>query len=201
MAGGSFASRGTVVTMRVAVTGGIAEGKTTVVRYLAELGFQTASSDQFARECFQEPDVQRQLAKILDSDEPVVPARLRAAIESSSSVRRQVNRVMHPGVVSRIQASKAQFIEVPLLIEACLHPLFDQVWVVTCGPEEQLRRLRERDGTSPVGTLVESQLSSFAKTPFGDVVVRTNLPLETVKRFVWHAAKHAFGLEIARFEG
>jgi len=187
--------------MRIAVTGGIAEGKSTVVRFLGDFGHSTDSSDVFARECFYEPSTQLELATLLGGAPPVDAARLRSAISQSDDFRRQVNRVMHPGVVSRILQSSATFFEVPLLIETCLHPLFDQVWVVTCGPEEQRARLIQRDGDASAAKIMASQLTSFVKTPFADVVIRTNAPIETVKRFVQHAGNTLLKNEIARIEG
>ena len=178
-------------TMRIAITGGIAEGKSTVLRILADMGHETASSDAYARECFYEASVQQGLASLLRLPAPVEPAQLRKALAESSEIRRGVNRLIHPHVVHRIVSSSAVFVEVPLLIESCLQSLFEQVWVVTCGPEEQLRRIVERDGPELAQKLVDSQLKSFAKTPFGDVVLRTNEGLETVKRNIRHAAKFA----------
>jgi dephospho-CoA kinase len=175
--------------MRVAVTGGIAEGKSTVLGYLAELGYETASSDLYARECFFDEGIQHQLANLLETQIPVSPDQLRPVLASSFQIRRAVNRAMHPLVVDRILASSAEFFEVPLLIETCLHPLFDEVWVVTCGLEEQLLRLAERYGEDQAMLLIDSQLRTLSKTPFCDVEVRTNTPQETVKRFVGRAAR------------
>jgi dephospho-CoA kinase len=175
--------------MRVAVTGGIAEGKSTVLAMLDDLGFQTASSDQFARQAFYEAEVQAQFSKLTGLPLPVSPADLRGALVGSTVLRRAVNRIMHPHVVASIEESAAQFIEVPLLIETCLQTMFDEVWVVTCGPEEQTRRLDARYGQESGARLIDTQLSSFVKTPFADVVVRTNLPIETVKRYVEQVAQ------------
>jgi dephospho-CoA kinase len=178
--------------MRIAVTGGIAEGKSTVLASLEAAGYLTASSDSFARDCFLEPPIQAELAQLLNAPSPVEPGLLRRKLSESIAIRRAVNRLMHPRVVARILASPAAFVEVPLLIEACLHPLFDEVWVVTCGPEEQLRRLEARGGGEPAILLMDAQLRSFAKTAFGDVIVRTNFEPETVMRFVYRQAKRAF---------
>jgi dephospho-CoA kinase len=187
--------------MRIAVTGGIAEGKSTVLGYLREFGYTTLSGDEIARECFHEVDVQSALAGLLATAPPVTPSAMRAALAGPVEVRRAVNRIMHPRVVERMSGSSAQFIEVPLLIETCLHPLFDGVWVVTCGPEEQFRRLRERGGSELAMRLIEIQLNSFVKTPFGDVVVRTNAAVETVKRYVRQEADRVHSYEIAQIRG
>ena len=169
---------------QVAITGGIAEGKSTVLRYLRELGFAVDSSDRFARTAFESDAVQSSLAAILGGEQPVSPEMLRAQI-GDPTIRRKVNSLMHPVVWSAIQSSSARFVEVPLLIETCLQAHFDAVWVVTCGEQEQLRRLTQRLGDeSTAEALIRTQLTSRAKIPFADRLIRTNQDESSVKRCV-----------------
>ena len=110
------------------------------------------------------------------------------------SIRRAVNRITHPAIFDRIQNAGAQFIEVPLLIEACLQGEFDRVWVVTCGPEEQLRRLTARLQSAEAATvLLRTQLTSRVKIVFADSVIRTNQPEFSVKRDVTVAVEFDLG--------
>lgn len=170
---------------KVAITGGVAEGKSTVLSFLKDLGYRTASSDAIAKEVFDTDEVQVALAQILDCRGPVSPDLLRQRIWAEPGVRLAVNRLMHPRILNLLYRSGAQFIEVPLLIETCLQGEFDRVWVVTCGREEQLRRLTERLGDEKqADEVIASQLSSEVKLAFADVIVRTNRPLADVKRFV-----------------
>src|SRR5687767_4589671 len=99
--------------MKIALTGGIAEGKSTVLQYLKDMGVLVETSDGIARELFSEPYIQRELSAVVGVKE-VVPSELRSAIASSSDVRRKVNRVMHPAIRLRIKQSLATVIEVPL---------------------------------------------------------------------------------------
>lgn len=185
MRGGLFAfRRGTVRnTVRIAITGGIAEGKSTVVGMIAAMGFETASSDRMAREVFSDPETQRLLAAILGKDEErVSPAELRQAMSESDAIRAQVNRVMHPRIRSLMEASTAPFHEVPLLIEACLQGHYEEIWVVTCGAVEQRRRLIERlTDERAADALIASQLSSEVKLAFADAVIRSEVPIEDVR--------------------
>jgi dephospho-CoA kinase len=187
--------------MKIAVTGGIAEGKSTVLRILAEEGYATASSDEFARECFVLPEVQQSLADLVGTAPPVPPAALLHAIGESDRVRRAINRIFHPHVLARIEETTADFVEVPLLLEACLQQNFDAVWVVTCGPEVQRERLVLRGGTTPPEALIATQLPTLVKLPFADVILRTNVDLEAVKRTVLEAAQTVSPKSIARFKG
>jgi len=169
--------------VKTAVTGGIAEGKSTVLAILGELGYKTLSADIVAREVFLDPLVNALLAGIAGQSPPIEPAVLRQVLAGDASARHAVNRVMHPRITDRILRSDAEFIEIPLLIETCLQGSVDCVWVVTCGVKEQLRRLEVRYGNSAEGRLLlNTQLPTEAKIPFADEVLRTNGPLESVRR-------------------
>lgn len=165
---------------KVAITGGIAEGKSTVVGYLQSLGYRTASADALAREVFLDEEVQAKLATLIGVELPVTPEALRAAIGANVKLRRETNRIMHPQVREKLRRVEADFVEVPLLIEACIQSDFDEVWVVTCGREEQFRRLEARVGRGEAVKLIGTQLPSEVKESFADHVIRTNRPEEAV---------------------
>ena len=177
---------------KLAVTGGVAEGKTTVTSFLAELGYKTVSSDVLAREVFDSKPVQDELANLLGVQAPVTPEDLRVRIWDEPGLRRSVNRLMHPLILERIRSSRAEVVEVPLLIETCLQGYFDRVWVVTCGLEEQRRRLvlRLKD-EAEADRIISTQLPSEVKCAFADVVVRTNRASDDVNRFVASMARRS----------
>ncbi len=66
------------------MTGGIAEGKSTVLGYLRTLGYSTASMDHIARDVYGEPEVQRNLANLLGYGSPVDRDVLRTRIAEDS---------------------------------------------------------------------------------------------------------------------
>jgi len=184
----------------VAVTGGVGEGKSTILGYLRDLGYRTASSDEAARAVFEDTQVRERLASLAGLAFPLDRDALRQAIASDEGLRREVNRLMHPRVLARLSQASAQFVEVPLLIEACLHPLFKRVWVATCGAAEQRSRLLQRYGDAAhVESILGTQLTSRAKSVFADAVVRTNGPEEAVMHLVSVLAKREWeGHEPAR---
>lgn len=172
----------------IAITGGIAEGKSTVLAALARLGFRTLSSDEVARAVYETAEVQDGIARIVGIEAPSRED-VRAAIAAKPSRRRELNALMHRPIWARVLEFQPEFVELPLLIEACLHPEFRKVWVVTCGPEEQRRRLLERVGNPTLADqLIRTQMSSRAKAVFADRIVRTNGELDNVLAFVQSAA-------------
>jgi dephospho-CoA kinase len=96
-----------------------------------------------------------------------------------------MNEVLHPEVFARLVELGADVVEVPLLIETCLQSSFRQVWVATCGPAEQRRRLLERHGDEGlVARLLSTQLPSVVKSAFADRTLRTDRPLASVQEEV-----------------
>jgi dephospho-CoA kinase len=176
--------------MRIAITGGIAEGKSTVLQALAELGFATCSADSVAREVLAQDAVQTLISQTLHLPLPIDREALRRVIGASSEARRQLNDITHPRILALLLSSNAIFTEVPLLIEGCLQGAFDGVWVVTCGLEEQRNRLEARYGSGGhVDQMVSAQLKTSVKTLFADRIIRTNGPPEHVRHLLSEAVK------------
>ena len=180
--------------LNIAITGGIAEGKSTVLGYMRELGYKTASADDVARSVFESPSVQDRLSELLRIPTPVTPPDLREHLWENSRLRREVNALMHPLILKGLHELRADMIEVPLLIETCLQGHFRRVWVVTCGPDEQRKRLIARFGNdADTNSILLSQLPTEVKCAFADVIVRTNRPPKDVFRFITAVARRPVG--------
>lgn len=183
----------------LAVTGGIAEGKSTVLAVLAELGFRCASADEVVRELWEDVDFRDRTFRSLGFSGPFDRERLREAIASDAEIRRSLNRLVHPEVWARLRTREVEAVEVPLLVEACLTAAFPRIWVVTCGPAEQRRRLAHRLGSEErARALIGTQIRTRAKLPFGDAVIRTDRSPEDVHRHVQRlvAQDLVFGLRL-----
>lgn len=188
---------------RIALTGGVAEGKTTVLQRFQQLGTPTLSSDALVAELTR-PGTDLWNRVIAEFGQAIVQAdgtlwreRLAQIAFGSVAVRRRLNHLMHPAVAQAIveRLTHAQvplvIIEVPLLIEVAMQGLFDGIIVVQATPAHQYRRLRARGiSAERARQMVRSQLPTRAKTPFADWIIRTHRSLEytyaQVQR-VWHA--------------
>lgn len=176
--------------MRVAITGGIADGKSTVCGMLEEMGYPVVSADAIVRELHEDPEILERIGEEVGMEFVAAgklnkPA-LRAAIGRDNSLRKKLNGILHGPtmrkLVERTETDGIAFAEVPLLIETATQGWFDEVWVVEAGREEQLRRLTERLGDGVAAqAMLGTQLPTVAKIPFADRVIRTNEPLDAVR--------------------
>ncbi len=199
--------------LRIAITGGIAEGKTTVLNLFGSLGGQTISSDGIVATLLR-PGTDLWHALIREFGETICTSageldreRLAALAFGDPRQRRRLNQLLHPPAVQAIEKSIAHsdrdaplFIEVPLLIEVCLQGLFDRVIVVQATPALQRQRLLMR-GISPAlaRQMLRSQLPTRAKVPFADWIVRTHRSLAEVEqqvRRIWQSL-HTDGVYLA----
>jgi len=186
---------------RIAITGGVAEGKTTVLRMFESLGAQALSSDQLvATLLVPGTEVWEQLVQefgqaIITAEGALARERLAALAFGDPTARRRLNCIVHPAVVRALQAQlnacapTPVCVEVPLLIEVALQDFFDAVVVVQATPALQRRRLLER-GVSPqqARQILRAQLPTRCKTVFADWVIRTHRSLEQVEaqaRRIW----------------
>jgi dephospho-CoA kinase len=176
--------------MRIAITGGIADGKSTVCSMLAEMGFEVVSADEIVAELHHSPEILERIGSEIGEEFVTGGAlnrdRMRDVIGKDAGVRSKLNAILHPpamdAIMSRTHIDGVAFAEVPLLIETATQGWFDEVWVVAAGESIQRQRLVERLGsTEAADRMLKSQLPTSAKIPFADRVVRTNEPVETVK--------------------
>ncbi|AII48216.1 dephospho-CoA kinase [Synechococcus sp. KORDI-52] len=148
---------------RIGLTGGIASGKSSVGRWLAQQGLPVLDADQFAREAL---GPGRQATNtVLQRYGSTVQADGGAAIDRAALGRivfhnpdelRWLEQLVHPIVRKRFDQAltllaqkPAVVLMIPLLFEAGLESLCSEIWLVDCDEDQQLARLIARDGLSP----------------------------------------------------
>ncbi len=142
----------------VALTGGIASGKTAVSDRFAALGASVVDTDRISREVL-EPgsdgleEVCRAFGQgVLGADGGLDRAAMRERVFSDEAARRKLEAIVHPRVRRRARALVREatgpyvVLVVPLLVETGLFQDADRVLVVDVPEEVQVERLVSRDG-------------------------------------------------------
>jgi dephospho-CoA kinase len=160
--------------LRVGLTGGIACGKSVVLRRLRDRGIATIDLDLVSRavtgpgsECLARL-VRVFGASILSADGSLDRKALGALVFADAEARARLNAIVHPAVRAeeeRLAGSLGReapllVVDGALLLEAGVHLRFDRLAVVHCAPAIQLVRLRARDGLDEAAALarIEAQM-------------------------------------------
>ena len=183
----------------IGLTGGIGCGKTTVSDYLASAyQLPVLDADIYAREAVQlgSPVLNRITERygsgIQLPDGTLNRKRLGEIVFSNPAERQWLEQQIHPYVRSRFHSELARLVAptvvlvIPLLIEAGMTNLVTEVWVVSCSPEQQLQRIRERDRLSleHAQARLNSQLPIEQKVARADVVLNNSSTREALLKEV-----------------
>jgi len=185
--------------MILGVTGGIASGKSSVVKVFAELGASVVSADQLAREAVAPgSEALQQLStrfgsEIIQADGQLDRKRLGDLVFADEAARQDLNAILHPAiaVLSRRRlrdavASGAPLVvyEAPLLFEAHAEDRVDAVLVVTVDEAQQLERLIRRDNLTAeqARARMAAQMPQAEKASRADYLLDNSGPWENTRQ-------------------
>lgn len=186
----------------VAVTGGIASGKSTVSRMLEGLGVPLIDLDILARQVAEpgKPAWEEIAAyfgrEILLPDGRIDRKRLSDIVFRDTEKRKKLESFTHPRIFEEMcrqvdeiasQAPDAIIqIGIPLLFELNLQHRFHKILLVFTRREVQVSRLMERDGISRTSAenILKAQLPIEEKVGFADFVIHNDGSLEETRRQV-----------------
>ncbi len=194
---------------RVGLTGGIASGKSTAAKFFGALGVPILDSDQIARDVVEpgQPPLERLVErfgrKILTPDGHLDRPALRDIVFSDPKARADLEALTHPAIGAAMEARSAaaggpyQVLVIPLLVEKNLAAHVDRVLVVDCDEELQIRRLRDRDGSTleQVQAILRAQAPRAARLKAADDIIHNDTDMSAVRDQV--ATLHERYLELA----
>lgn len=174
---------------RIGLTGGIATGKSHVRARFENLGIPTIDSDVLAREALAPRSAgltavaERFGPNVLHADGSLDRDRLAKIVFADPQARKDLEAIVHPYVQRRTnewfagldtRRCRYAIADIPLLYEVGRDKDFDQVIVVACTPETQLRRLIERGMTE-----AEARQRLAAQLPLEDKIARADHVIRT----------------------
>ena len=175
----------------VAITGGIASGKSEVSRLFARLGVAVADADVIARELVEpgRPALREIVARfgagVLAADGSLDRAAMRRRIFDDETARRDLEAVLHPRIREALREACAAapgayaVAVIPLLAEGGgrkAYPWLSRILVVDASSEAQTQRLLRRDGGSAeqAGRAIAAQVTREARLAIADDVIENS---------------------------
>jgi dephospho-CoA kinase len=194
----------------IGLTGGIASGKSTVARMLADLGAHVVDADAIAREVVapSEPAFAEVVAtfgeEFVGRDGLLDRKKLGKLVFADAEKRRALNAIVHPQIARRSEQRLAELraqglavaiYEAALLVENGVHRTLDGLMVVACDEATQLRRLISRDQLSEAAARarIAAQLPLADKIKVATWVIDTRGPLSDTRDQVaraWQGILH-----------
>ncbi|MDN5923852.1 MAG: dephospho-CoA kinase [Xanthomonadales bacterium] len=194
----------------VALTGGIASGKSTLADCFATLGVRVLDADVAARDAVAPGTaglaeiVQAFGAQVLDANGALDRARMRQRVFDDADARRTLEGIIHPRVRQRLreavdQATSAYVVlAIPLLTETWpAYAWVDRVLVIDVALSTQIERLVQRDGIDrPLALrMLASQASRAQRLALADDIIDNEGDVKRLPAKV--AALHRHYLELA----
>jgi dephospho-CoA kinase len=182
--------------LRVALTGGIATGKSHVLQEFRKRGVPCLDADDLAHGVTTAgTEATAQIAEqfgheVLDSSGAVDRHKLGAIVFADASARRALEEIVHPAVYRAIAAGMRAFellehspiviADIPLLYETGHSSDFDRVVVTVCPREIQIRRLRARGmSLAEAEQRLAAQMSADEKALRADYIIQTDDTIES----------------------
>lgn len=146
---------------RIALTGGIATGKSHVRARLARAAIPTLDADHLARDAVAPGTpaldaIRRRFGDgIIDARGALDRQALAGLVFADPEARRALEHIVHPVVRTRTEAwlrdqashgAEVAVVDIPLLYETGRDADFDAVIVTACTPDQQVARLLARNG-------------------------------------------------------
>jgi dephospho-CoA kinase len=183
--------------LKVALTGGIGSGKSTVAEFLDELGAYVIDSDQLARDVVERgtPGYEAVLAAFGDeilTDGEIDRAKLAEIVFKDSIARATLESIIHPLVrdaaekmVKSLPSDAVVINQIPLLVETDGAKRFDFVITVSADEDVRRRRLVERGMKDyEITKRLAAQVNDAAREAIAHSVIRNSGSIEELRQAV-----------------
>ena len=188
--------------LNVGLTGGIATGKSTVVRMLVGKGARVIDHDALVH-ILQEPGqpvwesiVSAFGRDILDSADRIDRKKLGALVFVDAGRRKVLEGIVHPAVLEEGRRQREEIVkedeqaiilsDIPLLLEVGMQNEFDLVLLVYAPPELQILRVMKRNSLSREEAIarLRSQMPIDEKLKFAHLVIRNDGTMRELEKSV-----------------
>ena len=170
--------------IKVAITGGIGTGKTTISNMFSDKGVPAFNSDEIAKEIMNTNSLLKNEIVTAFGDKVYDKNRLNKeylsdAIFNNETLLKKINAIVHPYVADEFnswieeQDSKYIIYESAIIFENQVEDFFDKIICVTASEEDVISRVMKRNNFSvdKIKSIINKQLPNDAKIQKSDYVI------------------------------
>ena len=170
--------------IKVAITGGIGTGKTTISNMFSDKGVPVFNSDEIAKEIMNTNSLLKNEIVTAFGDKIYDKNRLNKeylsdAIFNNETLLKKINAIVHPYVADEFnswikeQDSKYIIYESAIIFENQVEDFFDKIICVTASEEDVISRVMKRNNFSvdKIKSIINKQLPNDAKIQKSDYVI------------------------------
>ncbi len=186
-----------VGTKIIGLTGGIGSGKSTVAKFIEELGYPVYNSDFWAKELVNvDENLKHRIIALLgensyDENGAYNRPYVASIVFENEELLLELNKIIHPAVKEHFenwvnaQNSKFIFKETALLFELKLNESCYQSILVTAEDNIKIKRVMDRDHKTyrEIEAIMQKQMPEKEKIKKADFIIENNSDLETLKSF------------------
>ena len=179
---------------KIAVTGGIGAGKSSLCQFFKDWGWPVISADTEAKKALIEGSpLYPSLLKLFNKkpNEVLNSKEIAKEIFSNSSLKKKFESIVHPYIFKCILQKEKEltdyshiFYEIPLLFETSSSSYFNQIILVICSKKLQKERVIKRMNLSPEEAKLRMNAQEDHKTKIkqSNIIVENNGSLEDLKK-------------------
>jgi dephospho-CoA kinase len=195
--------------LRLGLTGGIGSGKSTVAKMLADFGAVVIDADLISRSLTAPQGMAIEAIRIEFGDIMITPKnsldreRMRDLIFTHASAKSRLESIIHPLVKlevlrqyqSALKAnSKLVVYDIPLLAESAnWRPVLDQILVIDCLEETQIKRVMTRNNLKhiDVAKIISNQANRKMRNSVADILIfNDSISVEQLRELVTQVTQH-----------
>ncbi len=176
------------MSKKIAITGSIGSGKSTVSRLFEIMGIPIYNADNEAKTLLTSPEVIDKIVAItgngiIDHSGLIIKSELAQVIFNDKEKLNSINKIIHPKVIANylewVELNKNKpftLFESAIIFESNLESNFDAIVDVFCPDEIAIKRASARDGVSEelIKKRLKNQMNSEIKRDKADFVVYNN---------------------------
>lgn len=175
--------------IKIAITGNIASGKSTVEQIIKAHGYKVLCADEVSHGLLDnDKDVVEKVLKLFNTTDRKAIGEM---VFKNPKLKKELEKLIHPKIKEEIDiflkknnAEKLVFVSVPLLYEAKFENIFDKVILVCAERKTRLERLIKRNSFTEgqANARIEAQIEQSQKEKLADYLMDNNKSLKELKK-------------------